>query len=374
MAVAASAPGKLVLLGEYVVLEGAPALVLAVDRRAHARIDPREDGVCEVHAPDLGIDGARMAVDGDGLRWLCDEATASKLSLVEHVWQGLVREGLAPQAGHGFSLHLDTSGFFSTNTANSFNTGHAPRAKLGLGSSAALTVALASALATFAGHADVLGDRAQWLRRLLHMHGGWQGGRGSGVDVAASVAGGLIRYQLAGQGREPSFTHLAWPMKNVHCRFVWSGQSVSTNDFLQRLAQWRVSHAADYASHMHELGSIAEAAFEALQREDAKSFVGLTKDYALALQHFGRACGLEIYSPEQKKLALMASEAGVSYKPCGAGGDFGVIFANDAERLATFEGAIVPAGMQVVPLGLESEGVSSHMPQTRNLPLSRILT
>jgi phosphomevalonate kinase len=366
MAVTASAPGKLVLLGEYVVLEGAPALVLAVNRRAQARIETREDDVCEVHAPDLGVRGARMAIDGGALRWLCDEATATKLSLVGHVWQGLVREGLAPTAGQGFSLHLDTSGFF--------NADHAVRAKLGLGSSAALTVALASALATYAGHAEVLSDRTQWLRRLLHMHGGWQGGRGSGVDVAASVAGGLIRYQLAGQGREPTFTHLPWPMSHVHCLFVWSGQSVSTNDFLQRLAHWRVSHAADYASHMHELGSISEAAFEALRRDDAQSFVGLTKQYALALQQFGHACGLEIYSPEQKRLAQMASEAGVSYKPCGAGGDFGVVFADDAERLATFERAIVPAGMQVVPLGLESEGVSSHMPQTRNLPPSRILT
>jgi phosphomevalonate kinase len=362
----ASAPGKLVLLGEYAVLEGAPALVLAVDRRAHVRIETRTDGVCDVHAPDLGVSGARMTVDGDALRWLCDEAGAAKLSLVEHVWQGLVREELAPEAGEGFSLHLDTSGFFNVDGAS--------RAKLGLGSSAALTVALASALAMFAGHADVLSDRTQWLRRLLHMHGGWQGGRGSGVDVAASVAGGLIRYQLAGQAREPTFTALPWPMAGVHCLFVWSGQSVSTHDFLQRLAQWRVNRAADYASHMKELGALSEAGLGALRRQDAQSFVDLTKAYAVALQQFGHACGLEIYSPEQKKLADMASEAGVSYKPCGAGGDFGVVFADDIERLATFERAIVPAGMHVVPLGLDSDGVSSHMHQTRNLPPSRILT
>jgi phosphomevalonate kinase len=30
----ASAPGKLVLAGEYAVLDGAPAIVMAVDRRA----------------------------------------------------------------------------------------------------------------------------------------------------------------------------------------------------------------------------------------------------------------------------------------------------------------------------------------------------
>ena len=35
--VTASAPGKLFLAGEYAVLAGAPALVAAVDRRAHVR-------------------------------------------------------------------------------------------------------------------------------------------------------------------------------------------------------------------------------------------------------------------------------------------------------------------------------------------------
>ena len=33
----ATAPGKLILTGEYAVLDGAPALVVAMDRRAVAR-------------------------------------------------------------------------------------------------------------------------------------------------------------------------------------------------------------------------------------------------------------------------------------------------------------------------------------------------
>lgn len=357
MELTASAPGKLVLLGEYAVLEGAPALVLAVNRRANVRITTRDDRVCDVYAPDLGVSGAGMTIDGEGaLRWLCDEATAAKLSLMEHVWHGLLRERLAPLSVGGFSLHLDTSGFFHVDGT--------ARAKLGLGSSAALTVALATALATFADHAEATRDRTEWVRRLLQMHGGWQGGRGSGVDVAASVAGGLIRYQLAGEVRAPTFVPLPWPMAGVHCLFVWSGQSVSTNDFLQRLAHWRVNRVADYAAHMNELGTLSEAALDALHRHDAQSFIGLTKNYASALQQFGKACGLEIYSTAQKQLADMASRADVSYKPCGAGGDFGVVFAEDAERLATFERAIVSAGMLVVPLGLDSQGVSSHMRQT----------
>lgn len=363
MELIASAPAKLVLLGDYAVLEGARALVQAVDRRANVRIVPREDRACDVYAPDLGIHGARAFIGADGAwQWQCDEASKARLTLVDHVWQGLLSEGLAPISGQGFDLHLDTSGFFHTDGVS----------KLGLGSSAALTVALASALATHAGHDDALTDRTQWMRRLLHMHGNWQGGRGSGVDVAASVAGGLIAYQLAGPAREPTYAPV--PTEGLHCLFVWSGQSVSTSDSLQRLAQWRQAHADEYAAHMNGLGTVSAAAIEALEQRRMPSFIGLTKDYALGLQRFGAACGLEIYSPAQKQLANMASGTDVSYKPCGAGGDFGVVFAEDAERLVTFERVIVSAGMHVVPLGLDSRGVSCHMRPDAISPPARILT
>ncbi|GAB2567798.1 hypothetical protein ISP15_16410 [Dyella jejuensis] len=359
MELTASAPGKLVLLGDYAVLEGAPALVLAVNRRAHVRVASHQRGVCDVYAPDLGIAAAHARIGGDGrLQWQCDEAARTALTLVDHVWHGLLHEGLAPVSSEGFDLHLDTSGFFHAEGAT--------RSKLGLGSSAALTVALATALATLAGHAQVTNDRLQWIRRLLHLHGDWQGGRGSGVDIAASVAGGMIHYQLQGPAREPTYAPM--PTTGLHCLFVWSEQSVSTSDSLQRLARWRETHVTEYAAHMNELGTISTDAMDALRHQRMQSFIRLTKDYAAGLQRFGAACGLEIYSPAQKRLADMASCADVSYKPCGAGGDFGVVFAEDAERLATFEHAIVSAGMRVVPLGLDSQGVSCHMRQTRNLP------
>ena len=45
-----SAPGKAVVWGEYAVLEGAPALVMAVNRYATARVEPA-DGQWAAAAP-----------------------------------------------------------------------------------------------------------------------------------------------------------------------------------------------------------------------------------------------------------------------------------------------------------------------------------
>lgn len=349
MELMASAPGKLVLLGEYAVLEGAPALALAVDRRATVRITPRTDGVCVVNAPDLGVFNARMPIDVDGRpRWQWAEADAAKLQLVDHVWRALALEGMAPSRGDGFCMDLDTAGFFETNGSG--------LAKLGLGSSAALTVALASALAVFAGHAEVVADRLQWLHCLFRMHSSWQDGRGSGVDLATSVAGGLINYRLTGSEPQPSFTLLDWPMADVHCLFVWSGQSVSTADFLRRLAHWRLGHHAEYAAHMQNLGELAEAGAELWQEGRGADFVAMVAAYATALENFGIACGLEIFSAAQKRLAQLAAQNGVSYKPCGAGGDFGAVFAQDSARLARIERSILAEGLHCVPLAVDPQG------------------
>ncbi|MGC1547021.1 MAG: hypothetical protein WA777_00680 [Rhodanobacter sp.] len=364
MELIASAPGKLVLLGEYAVLEGAPALAVAIDRRATVRIAARTDGVCEVSAPDLGVISARMSIDTEGeLHWQCADAVSSKLRLVDHVWQGLWRAGLTPTSHQGFSLYLDTAGFFAHEGTD--------QAKLGLGSSAALTVALATALSAFMGDERVMADHAQWLRDLLHMHGAWQGGRGSGVDVAASLAGGLIAYRLVGSGlvesgmvesglagsdRQPSYVPMNWPMAGVHCLFVWSGQAVSTGDFLRRLAQWRMDHGAAYAMHMDNLGKLAEAAVEALRKESGVDFVAIAAAYAIALENFGTACGLEIFTAAQKKLAELSARFGVSYKSCGAGGDFGVIFTTDMDRVLEIERSIIAEGLHKVPLAIDPQG------------------
>ena len=133
MEVTAKAPGKLVLLGEYAVLEGAPALVMGVNRYARVRIAAQSGGECAVTAPDLGLKQIPMRIGAGGLPdWKGAGDHAAKLRLVDQVLRGLAHESLAPAEGRGFSLHLDTADFFEA--------GAAPPVKLGLGSSAALTV------------------------------------------------------------------------------------------------------------------------------------------------------------------------------------------------------------------------------------------
>ena len=132
-----SAPGKLMLLGEYAVVDGGLAVVAAVNRRA------------------VGV--------------VLAEPDPAPSAVVQAVLTQAQAEGAVVPPG----VRIDTSAFHDAHGA-----------KLGLGSSAAVAV-ITAALATGRGDDDVL-DLA------VHGHRAAAGGKGSGVDVAASFSGGVV--------------------------------------------------------------------------------------------------------------------------------------------------------------------------------------
>lgn len=354
MTIVSSAPGKAVLLGEYAVLEGAPALSVATNRRARVVLQPLPGRRCEVHAPEVGAEHVELFLDADGLPdWRGHTEVAQRLSLLEQTIRGLAAEGLHLSPGRGFRLRLDTAAFFDQVGAE--------RLKLGLGSSAALTVALATALAMHAGRGAASADRRVWLESLLRLHRGFQSGQGSGVDVATSLVGGVVLYQLLDRGSQPEARDAHWPA-GLHKLFVWSGRSASTPQFLARLSQWRGHHEADYAAHMNELIAIANTAAEAVRANQAAAVVQAAGRYASALQALGRASGVDIVSAEHARIGAIARTAGVLYKSCGAGGgDIGVALDLDPERLEQLRARLAENGFSCVPLSVDEHGLQLEL-------------
>ena len=338
MGIVASAPGKLVLTGEYAVLEGAPAIVLALDRRARVTLRDNAGAGYVIDAPDLGVHDALGYLDGQQhFHWNSVDAIATdRLALVASVLETMALDGALP----GFHATLDTHTFFST------ASGHH---KLGLGSSAALTVALAGAIHARAGRG------APSAGRLLAAHRRLQGGRGSGLDVAASLTGGAIGYRLrAGQ---PQITPVAWPTGLLFA-CAWSGKAASTGVFLRQLAAWREHVPARYTTLMRELARCAEAAAAAFADNLVSTLLEAITAYAAGLARLGAASGLDIVSAEHRVLAAIAAECGVVYKTCGAGGgDIGIALTVDAERLQAFRQRVAQAGLQTLDVQLEPHGL-----------------
>jgi diphosphomevalonate decarboxylase len=349
--IVASAPGKLVLLGEYAVLEGAPALAIATSRRALVELYPLLGRRCEVIAPEIDIASVELYLDEQGLPdWRGNGEAAQKLCRLDQTIRGLAHEGVRLPPDRAFRLRLDTSAFFDEVAGR--------RLKLGLGSSAALTVALATALAVHAGRGAISADREVWLQRLLELHRSVQGGHGSGVDVAASLAGGVILYQLLDGGAHPEARAVRWPA-GLHTLYVWTGRSASTPAFLARLSAWRAGHAVEYQRRMDELTEIAYAAAEGVRANQAATVLGAAEKYCAALEELGRASDVDIVSAEHACIAQLAYGYGALYKPCGAGGgDMGVAFALEPERLQRLRVALADNGFACPPIAVDQTGLT----------------
>jgi phosphomevalonate kinase len=302
ISVEASAPGKAVLCGEYAVLDGAPAISMAIDRRARVTIEETNSQFHSVAAPGLHEGVVAFRANGDGsIEWL---EAGSGFALLEEVWR-CVR----PVRPQGLAITLDTRPFFDG----------AGGRKLGFGSSAALAVALAAALTDGDMHAgDLHGTAAAAHRSFQH-------GRGSGVDVATAVHGGVLAYWM-----EPArVAKLDWPA-GLHFELLWSRQPASTADRLARLAR------AGRGASAGDLGETAAHVLDAWQRGAARAVLDALREYVDALQRFNEQHGLGVFDAGHREV-LADAGPGVVYKPCGAGGgDIGIVLAEERAAVSEF--------------------------------------
>jgi len=346
--VEATAPGKLVLLGEYAVLEGAPAVVAAVERRARVRVRPADGDRWRIVAPGLLGGAVAVSVGADGGLGREDPDTGGRLAFLDALLRAMVEEGpVDPRRLPPLELELDTTAFFDRDDP--------ARPKLGLGSSAALTVALATALAATAAAGSVPETEGGWLPALVGLHRRAQGGRGSGIDVAASLLGGILRYRL-GPGGQPEAAPVTLP-PGVHLRFVWTGLPTGTAGFLVRLERALADGGGGTRRRLDALAGLARRGVEALEAERAGAFLEVVDAYREGMAALGREAGIPILGPEHERLAAMAADLGISYKPSGAGGgDFGVGLTTDPAALDRFVRSASDAGFAVPDLAIAREG------------------
>lgn len=316
------APGKLILLGEYAVLGGAPALVVAVDRHARCTVEPADASIV-----DAGAHGT--------IRWPADR-DAPHLPLV----RGLLAGSTAARARytlHSDALYADTP---------------LGRRKLGLGSSAATTVALAAALG-----GERWPDGAAIYRLAQTVHRAVQG-TGSGADIAASSLGGALAYRwlddpakapLDGMPAADGVGHAEeLPRPSTPVYAVWAGDSASTVKLVNIVTGWSGREPAGYERRMAELGFAARAGIDAWREGDRRGLAAAADAGRMAIDALGRDAGADLCTATHHELHRIARRFGAGVKPTGAGGgDLAWIYATDpADERAAFK-ALGEAGHAV---------------------------
>lgn len=311
----ATAPGKLVLSGDYAVLLGAPAIVLSVDRYA----------VCTYEAMDrLGWLLESLPSNEEHHFRDLDELMEAQYSSVQSLFASFAKLGILAPNAH---FCVDTSSFYHQNT------------KLGIGSSAASLVATAKVIET-------LSERSFSFDDLYRMHGELQGSNGSGLDIAASIHGGVIVYQ--NKHAESIELH-----PEIYFSYVYSGYGTTTGQMLDRFNLWRKK--AD-CGLIHNWLEAARSVVD--YTDDPDEFVRAISHQTDLLERMDNDAKLGIFSSEHQTARSLAKNEGLVYKPSGAGGgDMGIAIGTDPEAIQRFERNLANTSLILEHMSISESGV-----------------
>jgi len=196
-----SAPGSLLIAGEYLVTEeGGRGICLAAGGRASMRK--------ELSA----ITELRSIYAGGIQSWNPDYPVET--SLCYFVWNEVGKSN--SRVKKGLKITVDTSALHSPDGR-----------KLGLGSSAAASLLFSRAVSHAPKNSDVRGS-------ALLAHRKWQQGYGSGYGVFASAHGGVGCFT---GGLSPSWESLGWP--NLKYWLLRGPASVNSIQALRRYEAWK---------------------------------------------------------------------------------------------------------------------------------------
>lgn len=312
--VVASAPGKVMLAGEYAVLDGGRALVAAVDRRAVATVWPAPPA--DRPAPSEFLRAARAVV----------------------------------AAAHGDVVAAG----FDRLTVDSDALRDGP-IKLGLGSSAAATVAAITAVTAAAGLA-LAADEVAALALAAHAEAqGERGARGSGADVLASAHGGVIDVRRAHGG--PRVRAHALPTE-LELTFAWTAQPADTATLVTAVAAARARQPAAVA---RALAAIAAAADALAAADNAAAAIEAIAAGHAAMVALAEATGVDLVPPAVSELARRLAPLGAAAKTTGAGGGDVVLLAAPATvDPATLAATATACGLRPLALAVDRVGVTAR--------------
>ncbi|WP_210396893.1 mevalonate kinase [Motiliproteus sediminis] len=240
----ASAPATLMLMGEHAVLFGHRAIVCAVDQRIHIRLKPLASRLVQIESALGDYESSLDALHDD-----------KRLQFVLHA----VRQ-LRDRIPSGFNLSIRSD--FSH--------------QVGLGSSAAVTVAVVAALYYWL---DTDLDRQQVFdsarETVLQVQG-----RGSGADIAAATFGGAVAYRA-----KPVEYH---PLKAAPpLSLCYAGYKTPTPEVLRRVASARNLSPNLYDELYRLMGEVSERAIAAFEEQDWDQFGWLMNYYHGLLDSLG---------------------------------------------------------------------------------------
>ncbi|MEU7646369.1 phosphomevalonate kinase [Streptomyces huasconensis] len=315
------APGKLFIAGEYAVVEpGHPAILVAVDRQVRVTVSAAE-GADIVIESDLRPAPARLRRRAGGFAAAATSAPdglTHVVSAIDVVGALLAEHGLSvPPVQVSISSRLHLNG-----------------AKLGLGSSGAVTVATVDAVAAYCG-LELSPDTRFRLAMLAtaRIDAGSSGG-----DLAAGVWGGWIEYHAPDRAavldlarrrgleetlRAPWSGFAVRPLpapRGLALEVGWTGRPARTTSLTGRLGRRTWQGSTAQRSFLTRSDQCVRTAVHALEQGDDQVVLRQIRAARRLLAGLDDEAGLGIFTTELTALCDTAEAVGGAAKPSGAGG------------------------------------------------------
>jgi phosphomevalonate kinase len=209
----------------------------------------------------------------------------------------------------------------------------------------------------------VLEERMDPLKLALLAHAVVQGGKGSGADVAAIYAGGVIRYrqydvaplvEASAEGRlESALARSApvdlwrFPPLAAELTYVFTGASASTPELISQVESRVAGEArARFVAGSDELGAQLEAG---LLERDFRA----VREAVAGLQRLLDGLRLPSSEAAQRIIALAASFGGAAKISGAGGGDGCIVLSEDAGARAALLEALESRDLYALPLTVE---------------------
>jgi phosphomevalonate kinase len=326
-------PGKLMIAGEYAVLEPKQkSVVIAVDRYVTACIESSEQN--KISLPKLGLEDIAWEISKEKVEF---SILDSRLSFIENsitvVNQFLQEKSIVIIP---FKLQIKSE-------LDDPLTGE----KYGLGSSAAVVVALISAMLMMHSegkHQPSL-DVIFKLSAIAHLK---TQKSGSGADIAAAVYGGWIEYsafmgkwifsQLDKGTKLTEMIQMDWPNlcirklappTSLKLAIGWTKTAVATAPMIKNIQSFREHNLEAYNQFLSESSIAAERLIKGFEMNDSIEAINALKQNRKVLQKLGEKAGVDIETERLKALCTIAEEFGSGKSSGAGGGDCGIAFLKD---------------------------------------------
>lgn len=322
MGVIASAPAKIILLGEHFVVYGEPAIVMAIDKRAYARVEKRNDNRLHVRSMDLNLE---VFFENGSFRVEQGDLKEAKMKF-EPVKQAI--EKVMEKHGQHVGLDIEINSTVPVGA--------------GLGSSAAVIAATTAATGAIL---DVKLSKEDILRityaaeKIVH-------GTPSGVDPAISTMGGTMLFQM-----DTGFKPLE-VKTNIPLIIGDTGVERSTRVQVEKVRDLVDKYPRVTEHLMKAAREIVLRAIEALKENDLET-LGTMMNINHALLY-----GIGVSDESLEWLANAARKAGaLGAKLTGAGGGGCMIALAREEKLEQVSEAIQRSGGRPFVARKTEEGV-----------------